>query len=152
MNPFFSYLGVLSQKMHFLKYFWLFDTFFLTPTLSCDNTPNRFFTFKKSIFINIWEINYFFDFLDVFTPSLQVWWIFVENWWRNNLSKLTTFNPVFQLPHSALEVFRVIWSHAVTFWAILVILSHSRPFWCCFGSFWGPRGYLNGPRVLQHDI
>ena len=48
--------------------------------------------------------------------------------------------------------FRVIWSHAVTFWAILVILSHSRPFWCCFGSFWGPRGYLNGPRVVQHDI
>ena len=40
----------------------------------------------------------------------------------------------------------------MTFWAILVILSHSRPFWCCFGSFWGPRGYLNGPRVVQHDI
>ena len=51
-----------------------------------------------------------------------------------------------------LEVFRVIWSHAVTFWAILVILSHSRPFWCCFGPFWGPRGHLNGPRVVQHDI
>ena len=33
-----------------------------------------------------------------------------------------------------------------------MILSLSRPFWCCFGPFWGPRGYLNGPRVVQHDI
>ena len=38
------------------------------------------------------------------------------------------------------------------FWAILVILSHSGPFQWCFGPFWGPRGYLNGPRVVQHDI
>ena len=33
-----------------------------------------------------------------------------------------------------------------------MILSHSRPFLCCFGPFWGPRGYPNGPRVVQHDI
>ena len=32
------------------------------------------------------------------------------------------------------------------------ILGHKGPFWCCFGSFWGPCGYLNGPRVVQHDI
>ena len=38
------------------------------------------------------------------------------------------------------------------FWAILVVLSHSSSFRCCFGPFWGPRGYPNGPRVVQHDI
>ena len=27
---------------------------------------------------------------------------FVENWWRNNLSKLTIFDPIFQLNHSAM--------------------------------------------------
>ena len=53
------------------------------------------------------------------------------------------------------KCFRVIWAiwrHAVPFWAILVILSHSGPFWYCFGPFWGPRGYRNGPRVVQYDI
>ena len=78
-----------------IRFFWHQPYLVTTP-------PTGFLRFKKSIFKDIWEINYFFDFLDVFTPSLQVWWIFVENWWRNNLSKLTTFNPVFQLQHSAM--------------------------------------------------
>ena len=26
------------------------------------------------------------------------------------------------------------------------------PFRCCFGPFWDPCGYPNGPRVVQHDI
>ena len=78
-----------------IRFFWHQPYLVTTP-------PTGFLRFKKSIFKDIWEINNFFDFFDVFTPSLQVWWIFVENWWRNNLSKLTTFNPVFQLPHSAM--------------------------------------------------
>ena len=32
------------------------------------------------------------------------------------------------------------------------ILSHSGPFWYCYGPFWGPRRYPNGPRVVQYNI
>ena len=63
-----------------------------------------------------------------------------------------TWHIIMLYTHWKCLLFRSIWSHAVTFWAILVILSHSWPFWSCFGPFWGPCGYLNGPRVVQHDI
>ena len=82
-NPIFCYLGVLSQNMHFLK---CVQTLFLTSTLSCDDIP-FLKIYGKSIILLI--------FFYVFTPSLKVWQIFVENSWRNYLSKFTTFHPVF---------------------------------------------------------
>ena len=100
---FFPIWGCCHKKCIFKNVFNFLIRFFWHQPYLVTTPPTGFLQFKKSLFKDIWEINYFFDFLDVFTPSLQVWWIFVENWWRNNLSKLTTFNPVFQLPHSGMS-------------------------------------------------
>ena len=61
--------------------------------------------------------------------------------------------------YSHLKWFRVIWGHAVPFWAILVILSHSGHFGdilgylgAVLGHYGAPVGLWKGPRVVQHDI
>ena len=74
------------------------------------------------------------------------------------------------------KCFRVISGHAGTFWVMKghfgswrlfiealfrvvkghfgqkrAILGNRGPFWCFFGSFWGPVGLWKGPSVVQHD-
>ena len=88
-NACFWYSEVLSRKMHFLKCF-SFDT-----RLSCDNTPNKFFAILKIFFFEIFRKKLLFHFLGVYTAPIKIWFIFVENRQRNNLSDLTTSNPVF---------------------------------------------------------
>ena len=47
--------------------------------------------------------------------------------------------------YSHLKWFRVIWGHAVPFWAILVILSHSGHFGALLGHFGAPVGTWMAP-------
>ena len=103
-EPIFLLFGGVVTKNAFSKMFLTFRYAFFDTNLILWQHPQQVFYNFKNPFLEIFGKS--INFLDVFTPSLQVWWIFVENWWRNNLSKLTTFNPVFQLLHSALRYIR----------------------------------------------
>ena len=50
-NPFFCYLGVFPQKVHFLKKNSFCERIFLRPLLTCGNTPNKFFDFFHTFFL-----------------------------------------------------------------------------------------------------
>ena len=47
-------------------------TRFVLPYL-VTTPPTGFLQFKKSFLKDIWEINFFVDFLDVYAPSLKIW-------------------------------------------------------------------------------
>ena len=66
----------------------------------------HFFLFKKYIFVNICI---YLDFWGVKAALCKIWEILGQIPRRNNLSKLTTFDPVFQLPHSAMINNSIFW-------------------------------------------
>ena len=77
--------------------FWQFDftkkksfceRILLTPIMSVKNTPNRFFDF----FLVLAHFA-LFNILELYD----------QNPWRNNWSKLATFDPILQRPHSAMN-------------------------------------------------
>ena len=119
-EPNFFLFGGVVTKNAFSKMFLTFWYASFDTSLILWQHPQQVFYDLKNNFLKIFGKSIFFDFFDVFTPSLQVWWNVVENWWRNDLSKLTTFNPVFQLLHSAMHCAEVVMENGIWF---------SSPFW-----------------------
>ena len=80
----------------------------IRPILTWVNTPNRFFGFfpHLSVFLifssSVFNICVYLGFWGVEAALCKIWWILGQNPRRNNLSKLTTFDPFFQLLHSAM--------------------------------------------------
>ena len=97
-----SYLGSLLTKNAFLKQIHFLRQFFRYQPYLVKTPPTGFWLFSSLFLPKIVKTDYFFKYLDVYTSSLKIWLILVQNWWINNCSKLTTLNPVFQLLHSAL--------------------------------------------------
>ena len=77
----------------------------MTPLMSVKNTHNSFFSvlfplvlahlFHSNIFISV-------DFWGVEAALLKILELYDQNPWRNDLSKLATFDSDLQRPHSAL--------------------------------------------------
>ena len=79
----------------------------LTQNLSYINTPNSLFfgTFHFFFFQQNWQTSYFYKFLDVYTSSLFVLLIFVDNQWIHGeiICQSWTLQTLFShLSHSAL--------------------------------------------------
>ena len=104
-NPFFCYLGVFPQKVHFLKKNSFCERIFLRPLLTCGNTPNKFFDFFHTFFLVFFSKKNSSYSWGVKTALCKISWFFNENPPRNNSSKLNIFGPFFSKTHSAVGVF-----------------------------------------------
>ena len=95
----FCYLGFFAQNVPFIEkigraFFWDQSGLAQTP-------PTSFLLFKNIVFIIFGKWITLFLFLDVYPSQfgkfpLKIWWRIFSS------SKLTTFDPIFQLNHSAL--------------------------------------------------
>ena len=115
----------------------------------------QFFLFKKIIFVNICID---LGFWGVKAGLSKIWEILGQNPLRNNLSKLTTFDPVFQLLHSGmlwsicspnyiLHTIIIILSYSMT-----VIINHDDTFqnnYYCFVTVGREEGDLNSTQFHQ---
>ena len=89
LNPFCCYLGVFAQNVSFIKNYSFSKNFFET------NLDLR--KHLQKVFVDLFQI---------FQWALcQILELLDQNPWRYNLSKLATFNSIFQLTHSALGIF-----------------------------------------------
>ena len=95
--------GGLCSKCPFYRNELFLREEFLKPILTWTNTPQQFFwiyfsLFKSlfSIFIFIWVIGKLSEL------ACKILELYDQNSWRNILSKLATFDPILQRPHSAL--------------------------------------------------
>ena len=119
----FWYLGVLWQKVHFLKQIQFFETILLIPNLSCHNTPNRFF----GIFITLSAINLenellfqIFGCLDIIIEDLaNFWWKFGGEFICQSWPLQTPFS---QLSHSA-----VVGASGVSEWPLIWLRARTWP-------------------------
>ena len=76
---------------------------FLTPIMSVKNTPTGFFVCFFLIFAHFHpNISISIDFGQVKAALFEILEFYDQNPWRKNLSKLTTFYPSLQRPHSAM--------------------------------------------------
>ena len=101
-NHFYCYLGVSAQNVPFIEMNYFCQRNLLRPILTWANTPNGFFGFI-SHFSNIsFPYLYFLGNRGVEGAMCKILELYDQNPWRNNLSKLLTFDPILQWPYSAL--------------------------------------------------
>ena len=91
LHTFFIF-GSFGTKYAFSKKI-IFFILFLTPNLSCDYTPNRFFAIFANIFPKNLANRLLFKYFDVYTSSFKIWHF--KNRWRIYFPKLTASNLVF---------------------------------------------------------
>ena len=107
LNAFFCYMGVFFDKYWFLQQkMILVRWFFWHQSCLSKTPPTGFCVFSLLIFAHLHpNIFIYIDFWGVQAALFNILELYDQNPWRNNLSKLTTFDPILQRPHSAITLF-----------------------------------------------